>query len=88
MPGISRSRNGLVCSGVTSPGPTPVPPVVTMTAGADSRAAPMAWPTSGPSGTTTGGDTAYLLVPAEVTALSAGDEVEAIVLDPPEGGPR
>ena len=32
--------------------------------------------------------TAYLLVPAEVTALSAGDEVEAIVLDPPEGGPR
>ncbi|MBK8867192.1 MAG: molybdopterin molybdotransferase MoeA [Actinomycetales bacterium] len=31
---------------------------------------------------------AYLLVPAEVTALSAGDEVEAIVLDPPEGGPR
>ncbi|HOF63447.1 MAG TPA: molybdopterin molybdotransferase MoeA [Dermatophilaceae bacterium] len=32
--------------------------------------------------------TAYLLVPAEVTALSPGDEVEAIVLDPPEGGSR
>lgn len=32
--------------------------------------------------------TAYLLVPAEVTALSAGDEVEAIVVGSPEGGLR
>ena len=54
MPGAWRSSTASVASGVPSVGESPVPPVVSTTAGRVSSASRRAASTSGPSGTTTG----------------------------------
>ena len=53
MPGTSRSHTAAVASGVTSRGPSPVPPVVTQSATSDAAASVMAASMRGRSSGTT-----------------------------------